>query len=317
MYLVCGEALFDFFSEDDASGLASKVNFKAIAGGSPFNVAVGLRRLGVDVGAVCRAVHRLPRPALAASAAGRRCAPDYLVDFAAPTTLAMVAVGANGSPHYSFRGEGCADRQLNLAHLPQLGAEVRGLHIGSFSLVVQPIADTLLALVQRESGKRLISLDPNVRLNPEPNIELWRSRIATLVEHADLIKVSDEDLSLLYPEQDPQRVIEGWLQHRCQLVFLTRGGEGATVFSRDHGSWSVPACPVKIADTVGAGDTFQAALIAWLTEQQLDSVEGVQSLSREQIDAMLKFAVQAAALTCSKTGPDLPYRQQLDANIIQ
>ncbi|MCP1496042.1 fructokinase [Pseudomonas migulae] len=312
MYLVCGEALFDFFSEDDASGLASKVNFKAIAGGSPFNVAVGLRRLGVDAALFA---------GLSTDYLGRRLQqvlqdegvrPDYLVDFAAPTTLAMVAVGANGSPHYSFRGEGCADRQLKPEHLPPLGAEVRGLHIGSFSLVVQPIADTLLALVQRESGKRLISLDPNVRLNPEPNIELWRSRVATLVELADLIKVSDEDLSLLYPEQDPQRVIEGWLQHRCQLVFLTRGGEGATVFSRAHGSWSVPACSVKIADTVGAGDTFQAALITWLTEQQLDSVEGVQSLAREQIDGMLRFAVQAAALTCSKTGPDLPYRQQLD-----
>jgi fructokinase len=312
MYLVCGEALFDFFSEDDASGLASKVNFKAIAGGSPFNVAVGLRRLGVDAALFA---------GLSTDYLGRRLRqvlqdegvrPDYLADFAAPTTLAMVAVGANGSPQYSFRGEGCADRQLKLEHLPELGPEVRGLHIGSFSLVVQPIADTLLALVQRESGKRLISLDPNVRLNPEPNIDLWRSRVATLVELADLIKVSDEDLSLLYPGQDPQRVIEGWLQHRCQVVFLTRGGEGATVFSRSHGSWSVPACSVKMADTVGAGDTFQAALLTWLTEQQLDSVEGVQSLAREQIDGMLKFAVRAAALTCSKAGPDLPYRRQLD-----
>ncbi|MGL6243413.1 carbohydrate kinase family protein [Pseudomonas sp.] len=312
MYLVCGEALFDFFSEDDASGLASKVNFKAIAGGSPFNVAVGLRRLGVEsalfAGLSTDYLGRRLQQVL--SDEGVRS--DYLVDFAAPTTLAMVAVGANGSPHYSFRGEGCADRQLKPEHLPELGPEVRGLHIGSFSLVVQPIADTLLALVQRESGKRLISLDPNVRLNPEPNIDLWRSRIATLVELADLIKVSDEDLSLLYPEQDPQRVIERWLQHRCQLVFLTRGGEGATVFSRTHGSWSVPACSVKIADTVGAGDTFQAALITWLTEQVLDSVEGVQSLERGQIDGMLRFAVQAAALTCSKTGPDLPYRQQLE-----
>lgn len=312
MYLVCGEALFDFFSEDDASGLASKVNFNAIAGGSPFNVAVGLRRLGVDSALFA---------GLSTDYLGRRLQQvlqeegvraDYLVDFAAPTTLAMVAVGANGSPHYSFRGEGCADRQLRLEHLPELGPQVRGLHIGSFSLVVQPIADTLLALVGRESGKRLISLDPNVRLNPEPNIDLWRSRIAELVELADLIKVSDEDLSLLYPEQDPQRVIESWLTHRCQLVFLTRGGEGASVFSRAHGSWSVPACSVTIADTVGAGDTFQAALITWLTEQQLDSVDGVQRLSREQIDAMLKFAVQAAALTCGKTGPDLPYRHQLE-----
>jgi len=311
MYLVCGEALFDFFSENDASGLASRVNFKAIAGGSPFNVAVGLRRLGVDAALFAglstdylgrRLLHVLQDEGVNAR---------YLVDFDAPTTLAMVAVGANGSPQYSFRGEGCADRQLTPAHLPQLGAEVRGLHVGSYSLVVQPIADTLLALVRRESGKRLISLDPNVRLNPQPDIELWRSRIGELVQLADLIKVSDEDLHLLYPEQDPQTIIEGWLQHRCQVVFLTRGGEGATVFSRQHGSWSVPARSVEIADTVGAGDTFQAALITWLTEQRLDSVDGVQGLGREQISAMLDFAVGAAALTCSKTGPDLPYRAQL------
>ncbi|WP_367375326.1 carbohydrate kinase [Pseudomonas lini] len=312
MYLVCGEALFDFFSENDVNAQASKVNYKAIAGGSPFNVAVGLRRLGIDVALFA---------GLSSDYLGRRLQqvlqeegvrPDYLQDFDAPTTLAMVAVGADGSPHYSFRGEGCADRQLLPKHLPELGAEVRGLHIGSYSLVVQPIADTLLALVRRESGKRLISLDPNVRLNPEPNIELWRERINTLVEHADLIKVSDEDLNLLYPERDPQSMIHGWLEHRCQMVFLTRGGQGATVFSRHHGSWSAPACAVVMADTVGAGDTFQAALIAWLTEQQLDSVEGLQRLSREQIDAMLTFAISAAALTCGKTGPDLPYRHQLD-----
>ena len=312
MYLVCGEALFDFFSENDANGRASEVNFKAVAGGSPFNVAVGLRRLGVDSALLA---------GLSTDYLGRRLLQvlqdegvrlDYLLDFAAPTTLAMVAVGANGSPQYSFRGEGCADRQLKPEHLPTLGSEVRGLHIGSFSLVVQPIADTLLALVRRESGKRLISLDPNVRLNPQPDIDLWRARIATLVELADLIKVSDEDLHLLYPGQDPAQVIEGWLQHRCQLIFLTRGGEGASVFSRAHGSWSRPVCTVKIVDTVGAGDTFQAALITWLTERQLDSVEGVKQLSREQIDSMLAFAVQAAALTCSKTGPDLPYRRQLE-----
>lgn len=311
MYLVCGEALFDFFSEDDASGLASKVNFKAIAGGSPFNVAVGLRRLGVDSALFGGLSTDYLGQRLQQVLKEEGVRPDYLVEFAAPTTLAMVAVGANGSPHYSFRGEGCADRQLSAAHLPTLGIEVRGLHVGSFSLVVQPIGDALLQLVQRESGQRLITLDPNVRLNPEPNIELWRERIATLVPLVDLIKVSDEDLSLLYPEQDPQQVIKRWLEHRCQIVFLTRGGDGASVFSRQHGHWSVPAVSVKIADTVGAGDTFQAALITWLTEHDLDSVEGMQQLAREQIDAMLRFAVQAAALTCSKTGPDLPYRQQL------
>ena len=311
MYLVCGEALFDFFSEDEAGGQASRVNYKAIAGGSPFNVAVGLRRLGIEAGLF---------GGLSTDFLGRRLlqvlkdegvSQRFLVEFAAPTTLAMVAVGTDGSPQYSFRGEGCADRQLLVDHLPVLGDDVRGLHIGSFSLVVQPIGDTLLNLVKRESGKRLISLDPNVRLNPQPDIQLWRARVAELVKYADLIKVSDEDLHLLYPNQSPERVLQGWLQHRCQLVFLTRGGDGASVFSRQHGTWSAPAVKVVMADTVGAGDTFQAALIAWLTEQRLDSVAGLQQLSRAQIDTMLGFAIRAAALTCTKTGPDLPYRTQL------
>ncbi|MGC5698743.1 carbohydrate kinase [Pseudomonas sp. NFXW11] len=311
MYLVCGEALFDFFSADQAEGPLNQVAFQAIAGGSPFNVALGLRRLGVNsallAGLSSDYLGQRLRRVLESEGVDTR----YLQEFAAPTTLAMVAVGADGSPHYSFRGEGCADRQLLVEHLPLLDEQVRGLHIGSFSLVVQPIADTLLALVRREQGRRLISLDPNVRLNPQPDIQLWRQRIGELVGYADLIKVSDEDLSLLYPGQDVQGLVQGWLQQRCQLVFLTRGSQGATVFSRRHGSWSVPAQAVKVADTVGAGDTFQAALLTWLAEQGMDSPAGLERLSREQIDAQLRFAVGAAALTCSRTGPDLPYRHQL------
>ena len=311
MYLVCGEALFDFFAQSPESMATGQVDFRAIAGGSPFNMAVGLRRLGVDTALFA---------GLSTDYLGRRLkqvlvnegvSTEYLHDLDAPTTLAMVALDASGSPAYSFRGEGCADRQLHGHHLPLLGPEVRGVHVGSFSLVVQPVGDTLLALVKRESGQRLISLDPNVRLNPEPDIERWRQRISELIPYADVIKVSDEDLELLYPGQDAQQIARSWLNHRCQLVFLTRGSQGASVFSREHGQRSVPASLVQVADTVGAGDTFQAAVIAWLTGHGLDSIEGVQGLSALQLDALLDFASRAAALTCSKTGPDLPYRAQL------
>ena len=311
MYLVCGEALFDFFAQSPESMATGQVDFRAIAGGSPFNVAVGLRRLGVDTALFA---------GLSTDYLGRRLkqvlvnegvSTEYLHDLDAPTTLAMVALDASGSPAYSFRGEGCADRQLHGHHLPLLGPEVRGVHVGSFSLVVQPVGDTLLALVKRESGQRLISLDPNVRLNPEPDIERWRQRIKELIPYADVIKVSDEDLELLYPGQDAQEIARSWLNHRCQLVFLTRGSQGASVFSREHGQRSVPASLVDVADTVGAGDTFQAAVIAWLTGHGLDSIEGIQGLSAVQLDALLDFASRAAALTCSKTGPDLPYRAQL------
>jgi sugar/nucleoside kinase (ribokinase family) len=120
MYLVCGEALFDFFSENDPDGMTAKVNFKAIAGGSPFNVAVGLRRLGVEAALLGGlSTDNLGRRLLQVLQDEGVCQ-DYLQDFDAPTTLAMVAVGADGSPQYSFRGEGCADRQLQEQHLPTL-----------------------------------------------------------------------------------------------------------------------------------------------------------------------------------------------------
>ncbi|MQA54163.1 carbohydrate kinase family protein [Pseudomonas piscis] len=311
MYLVCGEALFDFFSADEAGAPANKVAFQAIAGGSPFNVAVGLRRLGLDVALLAGLSRDYLGQRLRQVLDDEGVDTGYLQEFDAPSTLAMVAVGADGSPHYSFRGEGCADRQLLVEHLPELDEQVRGLHIGSYSLVVQPIADTLLALARRERGRRLISLDPNVRLGPQPDIQLWRQRIDELAGQADLIKVSDEDLEQLYPGQAPEVLIRGWLQGSAKLVFLTRGSQGATVFSQRHGHWSVATPKVQVADTVGAGDTFQAALITWLTEQGLDSPLGLEQLEREQIDALLRFAVNAAALTCTRTGPDLPYRHQL------
>ncbi|OQR31475.1 carbohydrate kinase [Pseudomonas sp. Bc-h] len=311
MYLVCGEALFDFFSQPNVDGKNNRVGFQAVAGGSPFNVAVGLRRLGVDAGFFAGISTDYLGKRLATVLEEEGVRSDFLIHFDAPTTLAMVAVGADGSPHYSFRGEGCADRLLTVEQLPDLDDNVRGLHVGSFSLVVQPVADALLALVQRESGKRLITFDPNVRLNPAPSIELWRSQVAKFAEHAHIIKVSDEDLSLLYPDLDAETVAKGWLKHNCQLVIMTRGRQGASIFTRDAGSWSVPAREVKTADTVGAGDTFQAALITFLTERGLDTPASLPKLSRETLTELLNFAVAAAAVTCTRVGPDLPYRDQV------
>ncbi|MEN0105864.1 MAG: carbohydrate kinase [Pseudomonas sp.] len=310
MYLVCGEALFDFFT-GAAGARSSELDYKAVAGGSPFNVAVGLRRLGVEAGLFGGLSTDFLGARLRRVLEEEGVRSDFLISSEAPTTMAMVALDANGHPHYSFRGEGCADRALGSEHLPLLGSDVRGLHVGSFSLVVQPIGDTLLELVRRESGKRLISLDPNVRLNPQPDADLWRSRVEELAQLADLIKVSDEDLQLLYPDTAPEQIIERWLGGRCQLVVMTRGAQGATAFSRQHGEVSVPSRQVQVRDTVGAGDTFQAALLAWLTRAELDSPEGIARLSREQLDSLLSYAVAAAAITCSRTGPDLPRQHEV------
>ncbi|WP_455925474.1 carbohydrate kinase family protein [Pseudomonas putida] len=311
MYLVCGEALFDFFCEPGRYPQASRLGYEAVAGGSPFNVAVGLARLGVPAALLAGVSQDFLGQRLRTVLAGEGVGAQYLHDFDAPTTLAMVAVGADGTPQYSFRGQGCADRLLTLAHLPVLDDSVRGLHFGSFSLVVEPVGATLLALARREHDRRLISLDPNVRLNPAPDIGLWRRRIGEFASLAHLIKVSDEDLALLYPGQPVAEVVTPWLNERCQLVFVTRGAEGASVYSRQHGEWHVPAHAVTMADTVGAGDTFQAAVLTGLHELGLDSPAGLASLSAEQLAGLLNFASAAAALTCTRVGPDLPYRHQL------
>ncbi|WP_249584169.1 carbohydrate kinase family protein [Pseudomonas viridiflava] len=311
MFLVCGEALFDIFTRADTGSALNKLGFDAIAGGSPFNVAIGLRRLGVESALFAGLSTDYLGRRLRAVLDDEQVSAEHLIEFDAPTTLAMVAVGADGSPTYSFRGDGCADRQLRLEHLPRLDDKVRGIHVGSFSLVVQPIADTLLALVARESGKRLISLDPNVRLNPAPDIERWRSQIAAFAEHAHMIKVSDEDLHLLYPDRDPETIAEGWLSRHTHLVIVTRGTQGASIFTREHGTWSIPAKNVVTVDTVGAGDTFQAALLTFLTERQLDTPKALSELTKDMLDQMLDFAASAAALTCTRVGPDLPYRDQL------
>ncbi|MDT8260527.1 PfkB family carbohydrate kinase, partial [Pseudomonas aeruginosa] len=208
MYLVCGEALFDVFSLESAAR-SNELGFTAIAGGSPFNVAVGLRRLGVEVALFggLSSDYLGARLRRVLEEEGVDC--GFLVPSDAPTTLAMVGLDASGSAQYQFRGEGCADRQVRLEHLPTLDGRIRGLHVGSYTLVVTPVADTLLALVRRESDRRLVSLDPNVRLDPQPDIDLWRRRVEAFASHAHLIKASEEDLALLYPDRDPGEVARG------------------------------------------------------------------------------------------------------------
>ena len=311
MYLVCGEALFDVFTAP-ADARSNRLDLEAVAGGSPFNVAVGLARLGAPVALLGGISTDHLGQRLRQVLQGEGVDPSHLVDFDAPTTLAMVALGADGAPVYSFRGKGCADRLVEQSHVQPLSDAIRGIHFGSYSLVTPPIADTLLSLLQREQSRRLISLDPNIRLNVEPDLKRWRERIEAFAEQAHLIKVSDEDLALLYPGVAPESIAERWLAEQAEIVVLTRGGQGAQLFSRQHGQVHAAAQAVTVRDTVGAGDTFQAALLAFLHEHQLDTPQSLATVDRTQLEQMLKFAIAAAAITCSRRGPDLPYRYEID-----
>jgi fructokinase len=307
MLVVCGEALMDVFTAGDAS---TSVALRAHAGGSPFNVAVGLARLGAEVGflgAISRDLlgTRLVR---ALEQEGVSTLPVVRTD--APTTLSLVALDEQGVPAYTFYGTDGADRQLHANALPAAARGARALHVGSYSTVVEPTASALRALVEDEHRRSVISYDPNVRLNVEPALARWTEAMAWMTARADIVKVSEEDLGLLCPGRDTDALATAWLEQGVHLLVVTRGARGAIAWT--HGMRvEAGAVPTRVVDTVGAGDSFQAAMLAWLDRQGLLTKAAVAALERAQVAEMLAYAMAAAAITCSRAGADLPRRAEL------
>lgn len=306
MFVVCGEALWDLFAVG-GDGL----RFDARPGGSPFNVAIGLARLDVAVGflgGISRAsLGRRLLGVLAEEGVDTR----MVIRSDRLTTLSLVELGAGGVPEYAFYGEGTADRAVGTDDLPDLD-EAWGVHFGSFALVAEPVGSTLLTLARREAGRRVVTLDPNVRLSVEPDPARWRRRIDAFLATSDLVKVSEEDLALLYPQVDVPRLAERWLAAGPALVVVTRGAEGAEAFG--HFGRAI-ARPERIAevDTVGAGDSFMAALVAWLARHEHTDRRSLASMPHTEVEALLAFAARAAAITCGRRGADLPRLGELVA----
>ncbi len=307
MFVVCGEALMDVFATGDT---ATGTSLDARIGGSPLNVAIGLARLGQPVaffGALSTGFlgQRLER-ALRDEGVSTACTQHV----AAPTTLSLVGLDAQGVPSYAFYGEGAADRQVHPAALAQVPTGARAFHFGSYAMVVPPVAQSQRALVEREHRRSLIAYDPNIRLNVEPDIERWRDALNWMLPRTHVLKISDEDLALLYPGEDAAALAVQWLAQGVALVVLTRGGEGATAFAA-HGTLHAAGVPVTVVDTVGAGDTFQAAMLTALAERGALSAAALRGLGASELAEVLAFAARAAALTCSRRGADLPRRAEL------
>ncbi len=307
MFVVCGEALWDLFAVEGDEGLT----FDACIGGSPLNVAVGLSRLGQDSALFT---------GLSTDRLGVRIHDvlvregvdtGLLIRMPNPTTLSLVDVGEDGSPAYAFYGEGAADRSVQTSELPVLPPDAWGVHAGSYSLAVDPVGASLLALLEREAGQRLLTLDPNVRLNVEPDVAHWRDRIEEFVARVDLVKASDEDVALLYPGAEPGEIARNWLAAGASVVIVTRGQDGAEAFG-NFGQVSVPAAKVDVMDAVGAGDTFQAALIVGLAERGIRSSGPLRALGSGDCNDLLTFAAQAAAIVCSRRGADMPTRSEVE-----
>jgi fructokinase len=307
MFVVAGEALMDVFT---GATTPTGIALDARIGGSPLNVAFGLARMGQPVAFLGGISSGELGGRLVDALRAEGVALDAVHRSAAPTTISLIGVDAKGVPEYAFYGEGAADRTLPLAALERMPATARALHVGSYTMVVGETAATQRALVERVAGRVVVSYDPNLRLNVEPDVQAWRATLDWMLPRVDILKLSDEDLGLLYPGIDPAAFAADCLGKGAGLVVLTRGGKGAFAWHAS-GVVDVPPVAVAVIDTVGAGDTFQAALLTRLQELDALTPAGIRALPASSLVDAMHFAAQAAAITCSRRGADLPRRAEL------
>lgn len=314
MILSCGDALYDVFmsARPQGAGSTGSIALDARVGGSPLNVAIGLSRLGQPTGFFAKVSTDPFGQTLLAHLAVEEVETSLCVRTVSPTTLAVVALDAKGVPTYSFYTEGTADRSLERVELPvRLPDAIRVIHIGSYATALEPTAGSLEALVTRERSRRFIAYDPNVRPSIVPDREVWRQRVAALSAKAHLVKASIEDIAFLYPGADAREVLREWLERGACLAVATRGEAGAIAMTQSGLVAEVASPQVNVVDTVGAGDTFQAALLTWLAENGRRSPDGIASMAERELGLLLEFAAQAAAITCSRRGADMPRRSEI------
>ena len=314
MFLSCGDALFDLFSvRDHASASApTAVTLSGNVGGSPMNVVVGLARMGHNSRYFTKLSSDVFGTKMKQYLTMNELDISLCVDTDLNTTLAIVDTNDDGSANYVFYTDNTADVSITEADLPaKLPADVKVLHFGSYSTAAEPTSSSLISLAERENGKRFISYDPNLRTNVVPDMDKWHESFKRFARTATLIKASDEDIATLYGEGSEEKFVADCFGFGAELVFITRGPDGSSGYSKNGQEYSAPGKSVKVVDTVGAGDTFQAAILHHLTtNNHISDSGGVQG--DVALDDAVNFAMAAAAITCSRAGADMPWLKELE-----
>ncbi|MBB3725648.1 carbohydrate kinase family protein [Nonomuraea dietziae] len=303
MIAVLGECVADAFADRRPGELAMRV----LPGGGPSNTAVALARLGT----AARFLGRLSDDVFGELFRERMAASG--VDLSAcvrarePSTLAVATLDAEGQARYSFHAEGTADWGWSAAELSDdrlSGASC--LHTGSLALVREPGASAVAEFAARAAAT--VSIDPNVRPSLASR-EDYLSRMPQWCALADILKLSADDLAFLMPDVSMVRACELWHTAGARLIVVTMGAAGALV-SLDGAVVTVPAEPVEVVDTVGAGDSFTAGLLHRLESRGLlgGRLDGLDLASAAEAAA---FGATVAALTCAVAGADPPWADQL------
>ena len=306
MILTCGEALIDMLPRVTDGGEAAFVPF---AGGAVFNTAIALGRLGAPSGFFSGLSTDLMGEILINTLSASKVDTSLAARSARPTTLAFVKL-VNGQATYAFYDENTAGRLLSIDDLPALPAAVQAVFVGGISLVNDPAATTYETLQSRAAETTVTMIDPNIRPGFIKDEPAYRARIARMIAKADIVKLSDEDLHWLAGAGDVDSLARGVIASGPKVVFVTKGANGAHAFTATQTRF-VASKPVTVADTVGAGDTFNAGILASLHGEGVLSKAAIGTLSDDTLDAALTLGARAAAVTVSRPGANPPWRHEL------
>jgi len=306
MLLSCGDALIDFIPVKATDGRNAYV---PAVGGSCCNIAIALGRLGAEAGFMGGVSTDFFGEMLMDGMHASNVSTGYVARLPLATTVGFVKLG-DGEPQYVFYDEATACRMWTRAASLAPGPEVRLVHLGSVPLINPPAAEESVALFEAEKGKRLLSVDPNCRPSITKDVDAYRTRMRRILALADIIKLSVSDLEFLSPGLPFPKAAEGWLLAGTRLVVVTQGASGATAFWQGS-QVTVPAKPVKVVDTIGAGDSFLAGFLVSLDESGKLSATGLNELAKADLDTALAFGAAVAAITCSRSGADPPWRREL------
>jgi fructokinase len=311
MLLSCGDALIDFLPVKSADGRDAIV---PAAGGSCLNIAVGIARLGAAAGFVGGISTDLFGRMIAGHAIASQVELRYAARSADQTTLAFVRT-VDGEPQYAFYDEGTASRNWTYRRGSLAFDAIDAVHVGSTTLIHEKTAAETLAMIEEARGSATVSFDPNCRPSLVTLKTRYVTRMQAFVAAANIVRMSDVDFEFLYGGSDYAGKAQALIAAGVSLVVVTRGIRGAQAWHGNAGMIEVKAPAVDVVDTIGAGDSFQAALLFALRAIGRIEVNALAQADSGDLRRALSFAASCAAFTCGRPGADPPWQADVGAEL--
>lgn len=312
MIIVCGDILIDFIPDKTKDGADC---YCPAPGGSCANIAVAIGRLGGDVGLMGGISTDFLGEKLMEFAESSNVNMKYIARGPQQTTLAFVELGQE-EPQYAFYDENTVSRLWVRSQSPGFTDDVNLIHIGSTTLIEPPVSEACEQMFRIEKGKRILSIDPNCRPGNTLHPAVYRARMARLTAMADIIKLSKSDLAFLMPDTSFDEAAEMWISQGTSMVIITRGSEGTLCYLPGHKVITVkPDYIDDVVDSIGAGDTFMAATLAFLQKKELLTLDKIKTITPKDITEALEYASVAAAMICQRRGANPPWKKEVEERI--